>query len=95
MLSVVAECFVKEGFAEELKAEMIKLLEPTRAEDGCINYDLHQNQEDENHFIFYENWESAAHLAKHAQSAHIMAYRSVSKGKIASMKIYKMDQVNA
>ncbi|MEL6256356.1 MAG: putative quinol monooxygenase [Bacteroidota bacterium] len=95
MLSVVAECYVKKGFAQELKAEMIKLLEPTRAEEGCINYDLHQDQEDENHFIFYENWESADHLAKHAKSAHIMAYREVSKDKIASMKIYKMDQVNS
>ncbi len=28
-----------------------------------MNYDLHQGTEDPTKFFFYENWESAAHLA--------------------------------
>lgn len=94
MLSVVAISRVKEGFTEQVKAEMIKLLAPTRQEAGCINYDLHQDQDDPNHFVFYENWESLAHLIDHSKSAHIQAFRNAVKGMMESSSVHKMSQVN-
>ena len=36
----------------------LKLIDITRAEEGCINYDLHQDNENPAHFLFYENWKS-------------------------------------
>lgn len=94
MLSVVAISKVKEGFTEQVKQEMIKLLAPTRQEAGCINYDLHQDQEDPNHFVFYENWESLDHLIAHSKSAHIQAFRAATKGMFVSSSVHKMSQVN-
>jgi quinol monooxygenase YgiN len=35
-----------------------KLIPITRAEEGCIQYDLHQDNEEPAHFLFYENWAS-------------------------------------
>ncbi len=43
---------------ETVKTELIKLIGDTHAEEGCINYDLHQGNENPAHFIFYENWTS-------------------------------------
>ncbi len=66
------------------------LLGATRAEEGCIQYALHQDMEDENTFVFYEIWQSAAHLEKHSQSAHMQEFKERSEGMIASGVIHKL-----
>ena len=38
---------------ELVKSELLKLIDITRAENGCINYDLHQDNENKNLFLFY------------------------------------------
>ena len=43
---------------EMVKTELIKLIGVTHAEEGRINYDLHQDNENSAHFMFYENWAS-------------------------------------
>src|SRR5689334_15311839 len=40
-LTVVAELVAKPGMEEDLRRELMKIVEPTRNEDGCIQYDLH------------------------------------------------------
>jgi len=75
-LTVVARVRAKPGKEEEMKRVLLGLVAPTRAEAGCINYDLHQSQDDAALFLFYENWESRAHLDAHAKSAHIQAFRA-------------------
>ena len=49
------------------------MLAPTHAESGCINYDLHESQDDSGLFVFYENWASAGHLDAHLKSPHFQA----------------------
>jgi len=41
-----------------VKVELLKLIEVTRAELGCVNYDLHQDINNPAHFMFYENWQA-------------------------------------
>ena len=48
---------------------------PTRSEEGCINYDLHQSKEDLSRFMFYENWKSQEDLDKHLQMPYLTAFR--------------------
>ncbi|MFC0185498.1 Quinol monooxygenase YgiN [Pseudarcicella hirudinis] len=74
MLTLIAKITAKAGKEEEAKAELIKIVAPTLAEEGCIEYTLHQSAEDPKLFFFYENWESKEHLAKHSVSAHITAF---------------------
>ena len=70
-ITVVATFQAKPGKAEELKKSLLTLVEPTRREAGCINYDLHQLPEDPDKFLFHENWTSRAHLDAHLKNAHI------------------------
>ena len=42
-LTIIATIVSKEDKIELVKSEMIKLIDKTRVEDGCINYDLHQD----------------------------------------------------
>jgi quinol monooxygenase YgiN len=50
------------------------LVAPTRAEEGCINYDLHRSVEDPGTFMFYENWQSQLLWEQHMESPHLNEY---------------------
>lgn len=72
-LTVVATFQARPGKEAELRTALIALVEPTRKEAGCINYDLHASPEDPARFLFHENWTSQAHLDAHLQSPHLQA----------------------
>lgn len=79
LLTVVAEMKAKPGKELELQSAALALVEPTRKEDGCVQYDLHVHTNDPGRIVFYENWTSAEHLARHAASAHLEAFRAHAK----------------
>ena len=57
-----------------LREKLLSLVEPTRAEKGCITYDLYQACDDTMIFMFYECWKSEDDLAKHLQKPHIKSF---------------------
>jgi len=82
-LTVIAHIRAKAGQESRVRQILEGLLAPTRAEVGCINYDLHQSQSDPALFVFYENWESEGHLEAHAGSAHIQSFRRLADETLA------------
>ncbi|HEU5410173.1 MAG TPA: putative quinol monooxygenase [Candidatus Acidoferrales bacterium] len=70
-LTVIAYIFAKPGEEQRVRAALLGLVEETRKEKGCINYDLHESEDNPAHFVMYENWRSAADLEEHARSAHL------------------------
>ena len=60
-----------EGKEEELKGHLVSLAAPTRAEAGCITYDLYQSPEKRNHFMRFEVWKSPSALEAHKATPHI------------------------
>jgi quinol monooxygenase YgiN len=64
-LTVVARIKAKPGTEKKVKDALMALVGPTRAEAGCINYDLHQALDDKTLFLFYENWTSKKDLDEH------------------------------
>ena len=75
-VTVVARLQAIPGKEEAVVRELLTLVDATRKEEGCLNYDLHISHETPGLFLFYENWSSRAHLDRHAQSAHIQAFRA-------------------
>ena len=92
-LTIIASILAKKSQKELVKSEVLKLVEPTRKEKGCINYDLHQDNNNENLFIFHENWESEELLKAHTQSAHFIAFGEATKDAIEEFIVNKMTQV--
>lgn len=78
LLTVVAEIVAKPGKEDEVRKHLLGFVEPTRKEDGCVQYDLHVSNDEPGRFIFYENWTSAEALDKHSASNHIQAFRTIS-----------------
>ena len=62
------------GMEETVQQELLALVGPTRSEEGCINYDLHQSLDHAGHFRFYENWTAKELLDRHLQSAHVKRF---------------------
>ena len=52
LVAVVAELVAKPGKEEELRRELLALVEPTRREEGCVQYDLHVSTEERGRFVF-------------------------------------------
>jgi len=59
-LTIVAHITAKADKIALVKAELKKLISPTRIEEGCLQYDLHQDRNNPACFMFYENWQSRA-----------------------------------
>lgn len=73
-VTVVAKITAKSDAIEEVKSELLKMISPTREEEGCIEYRLHQDSNDPAVFLFYENWKSHACLERHRDTEHFKAY---------------------
>ena len=87
-LTVVARILAKEDKRELVKRELLKLIESTRAEEGCINYDLHQ--ENENLFLFYENWASRELWQKHMGNDQLAEYMKATDGAVEEFTLNEM-----
>ena len=69
-IRVVARVVVLPDKIEEAKSVLIGLIEPTRQEQGCIQYELQQNLANPAEFVFVEEWESEASLNTHIETPH-------------------------
>ena len=93
-LTIVARILAKPEKKELIKSELVKLIEPTLKEEGCINYDLHQDNENENLFLFYENWTSRELWQKHMNAAHLAQYMEAVEGAVEDFTLNEMTLVD-
>jgi quinol monooxygenase YgiN len=70
-VTVVARIKAKPGLERQVAEALSSLVQPTRKESGCVNYDLHQSPEDKTVFLFYENWISKRDLDQHLETPHM------------------------
>jgi quinol monooxygenase YgiN len=93
MLTIIADIHAKPGKTDLVRAELEKLIPITRAETGCIQYDLHQDNENPARFLFYENWESRELWQAHMNAPHLAGYRKATEGAVAEFAIHEMSRV--
>ena len=77
-LTVVARIKAKPGQEARVRNELALLLGPTRAERGCLNYDMHVSTENPGEFLFYENWSTEPAFRAHINAAHIQNWLKLS-----------------
>lgn len=92
-LTIVAHITAKSDQVDLVKTELEKLIAPTRAEDGCVQYDLHQDNENPAHFMFFENWTSRELWQQHMESAHLKALLAATEGAIDDLAIHEMTHI--
>lgn len=92
-LTIVAHIKANPEHVALVKSELEKLIDITRAEAGCINYDLHQDNENPAHFLFYENWESRELWRTHMENTHLAAYMEATEGKVDEFVLHEMTHI--
>ena len=92
-LTIVANIRAAPGREELVYNELLKLVGPTRQEPGCLQYDLHRDNDNPAHFLFYENWQSHELWQQHMASAHLYAYKQATDGAVAEFTINEMTKL--
>ena len=70
---IVAHLAARDGEESRVQAELEKLIEPTRAEPGCLRYELFVNKEKPGDFVFVQQYTSDAAFQAHMDSKHVAA----------------------
>ena len=92
-ITIVATITAKPEKRELVKNELLKLIEVTKAEKGCITHDLHQDNEDKHRFLFYEIWETRALWQTHMANDHLADYLQATEGAIEEFSLNEMTHI--
>ena len=66
----------KEGSEAKIKELLSAMVVPSKAEEGCIFYEIFQYENNRRKFMAVETWENEAALDGHKASAHYAVYKS-------------------
>ena len=87
-LTVIASLKAKPGQEAALFAELKALVAPTRAEAGCILYEMHRSHENPGWFIFNELWESRPLWDEHMAAPHLTAFSAKQDALVESWELF-------
>ncbi|MEO1090154.1 MAG: putative quinol monooxygenase [Pseudomonadota bacterium] len=92
-LTILAQIAAAKGKEDLVRAELQKLVDITRAEPGCVQYDLHVDNETPGFFAFYETWESRDLWQTHMNAPHLAAYMKATDGAVTSFVLNEMTKI--
>lgn len=92
-LTILAQIAAVEGKEDLVRTELEKLVDITRAEAGCLQYDLHADNESPGFFVFYETWENRDLWQTHMNAPHLAAYMQATDGAVASFVLNEMTKI--
>lgn len=93
-ITVIARIVAKPGAIDALAKELHRLLLHTRQEPGCLEYRLHQDNNEPDTFVFYENWDSRASLDNHLQAPHFADYLAASEKLVAEKQVHLLHELH-
>ncbi len=92
-LTIVANITAAPHEIDLVKAELEKRAPITRAEAGCLQYDLHQDDENPARFMFYESWASCEPWQGHMNAQHLKDYLAATEGAVEAFALDEMTRI--
>lgn len=77
-------------YLETVKKELLKLIDSSNQDNGCIYYQLHQDNYNPLHFKFIEQWESRELWQEHMHKDHLKEYSKNTQGMISEFVLNEM-----
>lgn len=87
MLYVIASLNIKAGTRDKVAAAAARCVAATRAEDGCVSYDLNVDIADDTRLVIVERWRDRAALEAHFKTPHLQAWRAASTPFVESRRV--------
>ncbi len=82
-IQVVATIYAKPGSESLVEDILRELIAPTRAEAGCVKYELFCNSANPSEFVFIEEWISREALDAHIKTTHFIQAGQAQEGLLA------------
>jgi quinol monooxygenase YgiN len=70
----IARIRAKPGQGQHVAQALKELVAPSRAEEGCLLYDVCRSVDDATELLVLEEWESQAALDAHMRTPHFVAF---------------------
>ncbi len=83
-IHTVAVITAKPGSQDKVREAMQGLVEPTRAEEGNISYELSESVAEPGTFVTIEEWNDPSDLDKHMETEHIRSALAVLGSELAA-----------
>ncbi|MDD2159089.1 MULTISPECIES: putative quinol monooxygenase [Pseudomonas] len=90
-LRVVAVLTAKAGKEQQVEQVLRACVQPSRAEDGCLSYDLNRCIEQAGRFVFVERWASHEAIALHRQMPHYTAMAKALGELLSDRQVYVLE----
>ena len=87
MIVLIATLTIQPGSAAAVIAAATPCISGTRAEPGCLSYDLHHSVTDPDTMVFVERWAARDAIDAHMRMPHFLAWREQAAGLIVDRKI--------
>ena len=91
--TLVAKIVAKEEYRETIKNALLGLIEPTLKEAGCLLYDLHQDRNNPNQFMFYEIWATRELWEAHNISSHILTHKANTENMMSDFELFELSKL--
>ncbi|MBO9613226.1 MAG: antibiotic biosynthesis monooxygenase [Dyadobacter sp.] len=78
----------KTAHRDEVRATLLNMVTESRKEPACLQYDLYQDDNNSNVFVFQEIWESREGLDAHNAQPYIQAFVASLEKLEANPQIY-------
>lgn len=92
-LTIVANIKANTGKADLVKTEIEKLIPITRAEPGCFQYDLHQDNDNPSQFMLIELRQNRDLWQQHMNAPHLAGYMAATEAAVAEFGLNEMTQI--
>lgn len=83
MLVVMAFLQARPGRGKDLKAMLERLVRDCAGHEGLLLYSVHEDKQDPDAFVFYEQFTSEQALKVHGESPELRRFREESKDLLA------------
>lgn len=84
----------KPDHTEEVKIYLLNMVVNSKKEEACLQYELHQNSEEPNIFVFHEIWKDEKSLEEHNNKSYIQDFVKASETLLEeNVIIYKTQKI--
>ncbi|MDX1725734.1 MAG: putative quinol monooxygenase [Pseudomonas sp.] len=92
-LTLIATLSALDGQADAVEAGLRLLVDASRQEAGCLQYDLHRHQDYPQRFIMIEQWRDSATLNEHRNSTHYQHFGSTCRELLEDVDLQLMNRI--
>lgn len=92
-ITLLAHITARPGQTEAVEAGLRQLVEASRQESGCLQYDLHRQLEQPELFVMIEQWRDDAALDAHRNEPHYLHFGKTFGDQLVGVELQFLQRI--